>query len=416
MVELKVSDDEPSPLSVRLHGTAKSDPPPPLSAPGERLALAKKKLNLTLKGWRLTRLLGVGPVTAAYEGVRGARDATERVVVKVMIGSIATHERAKSVFLRAAYAANRFNHGRVLMITEDGVDGEGAPFVIRPWADAEPLADLVARKPLGEAEVLQFAEQVLDALEMGHAHGLLHGALTPQNILITERGSIRLCDFATPPGMGALRGVVEDEVLAERRRGPFTAPERCALPPSASSEEADIYGLAACMYFALSGKVPRGASTEGSALAHTEAAALRTVAPGVSENMAAVVDHALNLDPTSRYDSAYAMLGDVRRVMVGRRPKLADAMAPVPSQGPAELVRIEGPVSRPYRQVASLEPAPRSSVHGPQSVARRVGSERRGNAFLILAIAILVGVATFVLVREKRDDRRPRAAPSTSLR
>ena len=78
-----------------------------------------------------------------------------------------------------------------------------------------------------EAKALRLAEQVLDALEIAHAHGVVHGAISPTNVLVTPRGSMRLCDFATPPGMAPR---AEQDVLAARRavrgRPPSAAPRR----------------------------------------------------------------------------------------------------------------------------------------------------------------------------------------------
>src|SRR5580698_3363032 len=118
-----------------------SAPPPPAPEslrPEERQRLAEEKVGLTLKGWRLGRLLGVGPVSAAYEAVRGVQDGASRGVVRVVIGSLAKNERARSQFIRAAYAGSRFQHPRVIPVSGDGADDAGAPFVVRPWADAEP--------------------------------------------------------------------------------------------------------------------------------------------------------------------------------------------------------------------------------------------------------------------------------------
>lgn len=406
------AEDEPSPLSLRLRAKDSIGPPPPLHPPDELDRLAQGRVNTQLKGWRLTKLLGAGPVSAAYEALRGSKDAAERAVVRVMIGNVAEHERTRSLFLRGSYAANRFNHARVLPITEDGTDSQGTPFVVRPWVDAEPLAATVARGPMPEKQVLRVAEQVLDALEMAHAHGILHGAITPANILVTPRGSIRLCDFATPPGLGAR--AAEDDVLALRRRGPFTAPERCGPVVQPANEQSDVYSLAACMYYALSGKMPRGDAREPDALTTTPPVPLRDVAPEVGEPLANIVDHALSFDPMHRYESAYAMLGDVRRVMAGRKPKLGDAAAPVPSQSMTDLSAVGPPSSRGGRPSSGrvLIDKPPSSV-GPAREQRK-RRETRGNVVLVLAIAALVGVATFVLLREKMQDAQQNGAPATS--
>ena len=410
------SEDEPSPLSLRLQSSDDSVPPPPRSRE-ERALLAQKRVGTSIKGWRLTSLLGTGPLSAAYEAIRGVKDAKERAVLKLMVGNIAQHERARSIFLRACYAANRFNHARVLPIMEDGADPDGAPFVVRPWVEAESLRVLAERGDLDERQALRIGEQVLDALEMAHAHGILHGAITPENVLVTTRGSIRLCDFATPPGLTATRAP-EDEVLADRRLGPFTPPERCGDPPQPASEQGDVYSLAACLYFAMSKTVPRGDAATREELATRAPRPLRESAPGATEDFAKIVDHALTIDPLRRYESAYAMLGDVRRVMAGRKPKLADALAPVPSLSMADLSQMMPSSSRRVPSSASGRDAlPRSS--GPKSIgtqrARR-RRETRGNFLLVFAIAMLVGIATFVVVREKMDEAKQQrdTAPAAS--
>jgi len=384
------------------------DAPPPSLPAEERARLANANVGMTVKGWRLARLLGVGPVTAAYEATRGANDGA-RAVLRLMIGTAAAHERSRAQFLRAAYSASRFQHPRVLPAIEDGTDASGAPFVVRAWSDGEPLADIVRRGPLGEGEVLKIAEQVLDALEIAHAHGVVHGAIGPSNVLVTPRGSVRVCDFATPPGLSS-HASDEDDVLAARRIGPFAAPERCDAAAPPATEAADVYALGATMFFALTGQAPRVAETP-EALAKAAARPIRDVLPGIGEGLAHVVDHALCSDPARRYESAYAMLGDVRRVLAGRAPKLGAAMKPNPSGSYSG-----GAITS--RQRLSLPPSRvESSVARPSMLQRellRRKKEWKGNVALILAIALLVGIATFVMVREKVEEERQqdnRAAP-----
>ena len=327
------------PTHSLLNEKLSSAPPPPTPEsmrPEERLRLAQAKVGLTLKGWRLGRLLGVGPVSAAYEATRGVQDGASQGVVRVMIGSLAKNERARSQFIRAAYAASRFQHPRVIAVSGDGTDDTGAPFVVRPMAEAEPLATLVEREgPISEAKALRLAEQVLDALE-----NLARPRRRPRRPLADEpprhaarlHSTVRLRD---PPGVGAR---AEQDVLGARRVGPWTAPERCSTSPDSPSEMGDIWGLGACLYFATSKAIPRGTAETFSNLARTPARPLREVVPSLSENFAALVEHALESDPTLRYESAYAMLGDVRRVMAGRKPKLVNAQRPNPSgsySGPA---------------------------------------------------------------------------------
>jgi serine/threonine-protein kinase len=312
------------------------------------------------------------------------------------------------MFLRGAYASSRFTHPRVVSVSIDGTEADGTPFIVRPWVDAEPLDAVVGRSDTGLSEVqaLRIAEQVLDALEIAHAHGIVHGAITPRNVLVTPRGSIRLCDFAIPPGHGP-RNSDDEDVLASRRVGPFAAPERCGNDAGAASEQTDIYMLAACLYFAVTKEPPRGKAEGSVELAKERARPIKEVCAKLSDGFGAIVDHALSVEPEARFESAYAMLGDVRRVMAGRKPKLGDARKPVPSGSFSSAS-----ISQSQRDGAVSSGRPKSTLrtdYAPRSTSRARGQGSdpwKGNFALILAIAALVGVATFVMVREKVEESR----------
>jgi len=398
-------DIEDSPLSQRL-GSAPAEAKVELATESARTQLAKKRLGATVKGYRLTKLLGVGTATASYEAVKGAGDAGERAVVRVLLGDVAGSERAKSHFLRAAYAASRFSHPRTVPVTADGTDDDGATFTLRPYHDAEPVSRFVRTNEPDEQRVLKIAEQLLDILEIAHAHGIVHGAISPENVLLTTRGSARLVDFSVPPGLGSRRD--DESPLPALRLGPFTPPERCKAPEASSAtEQGDIWCVAAVMYFALTGAPPRGDATTREALEAATAKPLRDLRKEVSEPLASVVDHALSPDPALRYDSAYAMLGDVRRVLAGRKPKLAHSTGPVPSGVLADS--SGGPPS-------TFRPPPfRTSTTGPSSQRGKGPSQWRGNLTLVLLIAALLAAATYVMVREKSEEApSPAPAPAAS--
>lgn len=327
----------------------------------------------TLCGWTLERPLGGSPVCSSWLGRRG----DERVVVRVLRPDLARDPKACAEWLRASWAANRFHHTRVVKVLEQGqVPGpDGAPVVVRAWAAGESLEEAVCRGAVDEAAAMRLLEQVLDALEMAHAHGILHGALTPQNIIVTPRGSARLVDFASTPGL-LVRRSGASERLASLRRGPFLAPERRTIPVAPCTELADVWAAGACLHFALTGKPP---SAESSRLS------------GVDPDVAAIMALALEPDPARRYESAYAMLGDVRRLLSGSKPRLDGRAAPIPSERVPSLV--------PSSSVVHLTSTPPEEP--PKAVSSR---QRRGNVLLLLAIFLLAGFAAFVLARERLGD------------
>lgn len=395
---------EESPLSQRL-GRAPEEAKIELASEGERTQLAKRRLGETLKGYRLAKLLGVGPTTATFEAVKGPGDAGEHVIVRMLIGDVAKSERARSHFLRAAYAPSRFAHPRTVPVTMDGVDEQGEPYTIRANHDAEPISRFVRSNDPDEQRVMKIAEQLLDILEIAHAHGIVHGAISPENVLVTSRGSARLVDFSVPPGLGARRD--DESPLAELHIGPYTPPERCAIGTDAmATEQGDIWSVAAVMYFALTGKAPRGEAKGHDALRETKPTPIRDVRKDTSEPLANLIDHALAQDSAVRYDSAYAMLGDVRRVLAGRAPKLAHSNGPVPS---GVLAESSGGAPTTFR------PPPFRAVGGNGPSSQRKGaSQWRGNLTLVVLLAALLAAATYVMVREKTEELAPSAPPVSS--
>lgn len=344
---------------------------------------ATGRVGAMLGGWTVERALGGGPVCESFLVSRGA----ETGVLRVLREPWWRDERVRTEWARASWAANRFQHSRVTRVLEQATDERGAPVIVRAWAKGESLEAAVKRGAVNPTSALRLTEQLLDALEMAHAHGILHGALSPTNVVVTPRGTVRLVDFATTPGVLARRSG-SSHALATSRVGPFLAPERRASPPGPATELADVWGAGACLHYALVGAPPPDDLGEA----------------GLSgpDDATAVVLLALARDPAARYESAYAMLGDIRRVLAGKKPLLDGLLGPVPSQRAPALP----PSSSGMRGLSGAVSLP--------SIPPSAG-QWRGNLLLMAAIAVLVGLATFVLVRERLGDT-PRAPASAETR
>jgi hypothetical protein len=214
-------------------------------------------------------------------------------------------------------------------------------------------------------------------------------------------------DFATMAG----RVVEPADALLRARISPYMAPQQRAALAAADpkpafarpTEQSDVWSVGACLHFAIAGEAP-----------DLDAPSLRRAAAGTESDVAAVVDRALAADPFDRYESAYAMLGDVRRVLTGRTPRLEAAAVALPSQSPAELRGSPESSSGVLAlDVAADAQARRVAAGAPLAPAARTRrTEWPGNLLLFVAIALMVAVATFVLVRERlADDRVPEGSP-----
>jgi serine/threonine protein kinase len=115
----------------------------------------------------------------------------------------------------------------------------------------QSLPNLVANGPLPIGDVIVLGQILSSVLAEAHDAGLVHGGVTPSNVLERPSGQPALADFGL-----ALRLRFPRDLMADAA---YTAPE--VLREGELSEAADVYGLGAVLYLALTGRPPFPART-----------------------------------------------------------------------------------------------------------------------------------------------------------
>ena len=85
---------------------------------------------------------------------------------------------------------------------------DGVVYVVSEWVTASSLADLIADRPLTAGHACELATEVANALEAAHREGLSHLCLTPEHVLRTSHGQIKVAGLAVD---AAVRGLVAVE-------------------------------------------------------------------------------------------------------------------------------------------------------------------------------------------------------------
>lgn len=295
--------------------------------------------------YRIVRELGRGGMGVVYEALQ--EDLRRPVAVKVLRNGGATSADAHERFLREARAAASFNSPHVVQVLDFGTTP--TPYLVMELLVGMTLAQRHARERLSQRDVVDYARQVLQALEMAHARGIIHRDIKPANLFQVEgdRGTWKLLDF----GVAKLAHATHALTAEGNMLGTFAymAPELFG-DPSAVRPCADIYALGVCMFESLAGRRPTTRADFAGILAELEtqaAPALRDLAPTVSPGLAEVIERAASRDPRMRFDSARAMLSALdgcERRPSGAAPALASgasiapghahsARAPVGSRG-----------------------------------------------------------------------------------
>jgi response regulator RpfG family c-di-GMP phosphodiesterase len=209
--------------------------------------------GLVLGNYRLLEKVGAGGMGAVYRAEH--RRLRTPVAVKTLYA-----DDAAGRFFREVRAVASLRHPNVVAALDAGAephagpDGQTVPYLVMEYVPGRNLDDLVLTGgPLPVARACQLAHQIADALTEAHRHGLVHRDIKPSNVLVTPDGQAKLLDF----GIARLPAA-EDRLTREGARlgtVAYMAPEQ-ARDPAGVDARADLFGLAATLFFMLTGRDP----------------------------------------------------------------------------------------------------------------------------------------------------------------
>ncbi len=206
----------------------------------------------------LGKRVGYGGFGKVY---RAKMQADERLVaVKFMHRRLWDDARSRLSFLREIEHASRIDHHGVMKYLGWGVSPQGGPYLVAEYIDGQPLAS--ARRD--DRRAVDWLIQVCDAVQSAHELGVVHGDLTPQNILVTPDGRVVIADFGLATSMHRWSDSREQRPELRLMGGTigFAAPEQIASAFGAIGPATDIYAIGGLAFYLLSGQPPHGTSDE----------------------------------------------------------------------------------------------------------------------------------------------------------
>ncbi|MBB1510557.1 murein biosynthesis integral membrane protein MurJ [Tessaracoccus sp. MC1756] len=185
----------------------------------------------------------------------------------VVVHVLAPGDPRSPELLRAARKGAAATDSRFLRVldadeTVDRDQGIGA-YVVAEYAFGRSLTDLLSKGPLSAIEAAYIVRELADALVGVHAQGLFHEQITPDNVIITTSGAVRLVGFGIEATLA--RGDAEDTAWSTRER-------------------ADVVALGSLLYATLVRHWPGGAAWDlpAAPIIAGETAPAHTVQVGIS--------------------------------------------------------------------------------------------------------------------------------------
>jgi serine/threonine protein kinase len=296
--------------------------------------------------YEIRRLIGLGSMSAIYEGARP--DTGRRVAIKVLSPAREGVPGARARFLTEAKLTARVRHPHIVDVIEVGEDGERS-YLVMELLEGEDLARRLRHSSfLPAAETADILVPVCEAVAAAHESGIVHRDLKPSNIFLAIR------DEKTHPVVldFGIANETDDEAgagLGSRLvfgTPYYLSPEQIA-DHRAASPASDQWALGVILYECLTGGRPfDGDSLDGvfAAIGDGKAKPPSERRPGIPPALEQVVLRAMSSDPKGRFASltelAQALrpfksgLGEVRAPARRRAPSSPAIVAEASTQSP----------------------------------------------------------------------------------
>lgn len=362
-------------------------------------------------GYLLEALIGRGGSGEVWRAV--PRRGGPAVAVKVLVDGDPERQAREAALL------GELDHPHLVRLIEvvhqPRRGGAARVALVLELLEGGSLASLLARRGrLRPGEVVTAIAPVAAALAHAHENGVVHGDLSPGNIVFTGEGRPVLTDL----GVACVLG----EVAAAEVTPPYVDPTvaRGGAPGPAS----DVFGIAAAAFHALTGIAPWNAATPADTL--TVAAAgylpdLAELAATAPPELIAVIERGLSADPHDR-GSAAAFALDLRHACRPEPVRLPahgvpDADLGRTGRGPRTELTHQVPGRRPRPAPAVVEHALPGRWAGLRDRLGRISGSLAGRTGVLAVVAAGLMVAGWVGARwgePVAGDPTPVAAAATT--
>lgn len=224
------------------------------------------------------------------------------------------------MFLAEAQLASRIKHPNVCETFDLGED-RGVLYLVMEWIDGEPLTTLTHRCAARDLEIpreitawilAKAARGLAAAHELGGSSdvkkSVVHRDVSPQNILVTATGQVKIVDFGVAKAAERSNHTTESGLIKGKLL--YLAPEQ--IDRRDIDARVDTFALGTVLYEMTTGRHPfRGETDLATLLAVSSADPIEMPGEGYPPELREILEKALAKDREQRYPTMRALAGDL---------------------------------------------------------------------------------------------------------
>ena len=319
--------------------------------------------------YRIGERLGAGGMGEVYR----AEDTKlgRNVALKFLPASYQYDPDRRERFFTEARAASALRSPYTAAIYDIG-EHEGSSFIVMEFVKGETLQSRIGKGPIAIVQAIDIAMQVADALDEAHSIGIVHRDIKSANLMITERGLVKVLDFGLAKVTGSLLGAPgrdsdqTDKLGEETVIGVVLGTVSYMSPEQALGEQvdhrSDIFSLGVVAYEMVTAQLPFiGESTTSviDRIIHHEPQALARFNYSVPAEFERIVRKTLEKNRSFRYQSAREMYIDLRNLQrdLESGSRTASVNAHTTEQQPTALLAETRQIADVTAMTAKLENA-----------------------------------------------------------
>lgn len=272
----------------------------------------------TVGHYEIISELGAGGQGAVYKAFDTKLERT--VALKTLPSELTVDETGRKRFRREAQLASSLDHPNICTV-HDLTEIEGTHFIVMQFVDGKNIRQLVNNRPLDLKSALKIAIQVCDALASTHSQGIIHRDIKAHNIIVTEKGHVKILDFGLAKVTNE-RSNGKEQTELTALGSPYGTPTYAA-PEQSKGERvdhrADIFSTGVLIYEMLAGVWPFQGKTVidvRHAVLHDEPKPIAEVrGESIPETLQKIITKALEKAPHKRYQEIAEMRDELIEVL-----------------------------------------------------------------------------------------------------